>query len=399
MIKNKKNYKEENNKQTNLDHEQNLQFIIYCLQMFFASPEESNFEHINEQEEKLYNEEKDMIKQLNKLEINQNENTNTEGKSKPNESTECTEKEKQTKSNEKLKRKKKVNSISKVLKRCLLRWIKRRKKRKKTINKNSNNINIFEIKKNDINPNEESNLNSQIDNEHKNVKDIPKISEEDKKLEDLKIVNKVENNINVNKQNDNSYDAMSISSLGKNDNIHNDIQNEDNINNPTINNNADNLSISSEQNQNEDNIINPTINNNEDNLSISSEQNQNNNQNNSSQHGMSEDNSLNDNNSPINQNQGVILYEANQVNNEGGVQAPSGDMTYHQTYENDFSNNQEFGLNNGTNAFEEFPYNNNQDFDSMVDYLNHLNNENEGENQLNSDDFDNLKKLESNYDR
>ena len=399
MIKNKKNYKEENNKQTNLDHEQNLQFIIYCLQMFFASPEESNFEHINEQVEKLYNEEKDMIKQLNKLEINQNENTNTEGKSKPNESTECTEKEKQTKSNEKLKRKKKVNSISKVLKRCLLRWIKRRKKRKKTINKNSNNINIFEIKKNDINPNEESNLNSQIDNEHKNVKDIPKISEEDKKLEDLKIVNKVENNINVNKQNDNSYDAMSISSLGKNDNIHNDIQNEDNINNPTINNNADNLSISSEQNQNEDNIINPTINNNEDNLSISSEQNQNNNQNNSSQHGMSEDNSLNDNNSPINQNQGVILYEANQVNNEGGVQAPSGDMTYHQTYENDFSNNQEFGLNNGTNAFEEFPYNNNQDFDSMVDYLNHLNNENEGENQLNSDDFDNLKKLESNYDR
>ena len=399
MIKNKKNYKEENNKQTNLDHEQNLQFIIYCLQMFFASPEESNFEHINEQEEKLYNEEKDMIKQLNKLEINQNENTNTEGKSKPNESTECTEKEKQTKSNEKLKRKKKVNSISKVLKRCLLRWIKRRKKRKKTINKNSNNINIFEIKKNDINPNEESNLNSQIDNEHKNVKDIPKISEEDKKLEDLKIVNKVENNINVNKQNDNSYDAMSISSLGKNDNIHNDIQNEDNINNPTINNNADNLSISSEQNQNEDNIINPTINNNEDNLSISSEQNQNNNQNNSSQHGMSEDNSLNDNNSPINQNQGVILYEANQVNNEGGVQAPSGDMTYHQTYENDFSNNQEFGLNNGTNAFEEFPYDNNQDFDSMIDYINHLNNENEGENQLNSDDFDNLKKLESNYDR
>ena len=374
MIKNKKNYKEENNKQTNLDHEQNLQFIIYCLQMFFASPEESNFEHINEQEEKLYNEEKDMIKQLNKLEINQNENTNTEGKSKPNESTECTEKEKQTKSNEKLKRKKKVNSISKVLKRCLLRWIKRRKKRKKTINKNSNNINIFEIKKNDINPNEESNLNSQIDNEHKNVKDIPKISEEDKKLEDLKIVNKVENNINVNKQNDNSYDAMSISSLGKNDNIHNDIQNEDNINNPTINNNADNLSISSEQNQN-------------------------NNQNNSSQHGMSEDNSLNDNNSPINQNQGVILYEANQVNNEGGVQAPSGDMTYHQTYENDFSNNQEFGLNNGTNAFEEFPYDNNQDFDSMIDYINHLNNENEGENQLNSDDFDNLKKLESNYDR
>ena len=399
MIKNKKNYKEENNKQTNLDHKQNLQFIIYCLQMFFASPEESNFEHINEQEEKLYNEEKDMIKQLNKLEINQNENTNTEGKSKPNESTECTEKEKQTKSNEKLKRKKKVNSISKVLKRCLLRWIKRRKKRKKTINKNSNNINIFEIKKNDINPNEESNLNSQIDNEHKNVKDIPKISEEDKKLEDLKIVNKVENNINVNKQNDNSYDAMSISSLGKNDNIHNDIQNEDNINNPTINNNADNLSISSEQNQNEDNIINPTINNNEDNLSISSEQNQNNNQNNSSQHGMSEDNSLNDNNSPINQNQGVILYEANQVNNEGGVQAPSGDMTYHQTYENDFSNNQEFGLNNGTNAFEEFPYDNNQDFDSMIDYINHLNNENEGENQLNSDDFDNLKKLESNYDR
>lgn len=374
MIKNKKNYKEENNKQTNLDHEQNLQFIIYCLQMFFASPEESNFEHINEQEEKLYNEEKDMIKQLNKLEINQNENTNTEGKSKPNESTECTEKEKQTKSNEKLKRKKKVNSISKVLKRCLLRPIKRRKKRKKTINKNSNNINIFEIKKNDINPNEESNLNSQIDNEHKNVKDIPKISEEDKKLEDLKIVNKVENNINVNKQNDNSYDAMSISSLGKNDNIHNDIQNEDNINNPTINNNADNLSISSEQNQN-------------------------NNQNNSSQHGMSEDNSLNDNNSPINQNQGVILYEANQVNNEGGVQAPSGDMTYHQTYENDFSNNQEFGLNNGTNAFEEFPYDNNQDFDSMIDYINHLNNENEGENQLNSDDFDNLKKLESNYDR
>ena len=399
MIKNKKNYKEENNKQTNLDHKQNLQFIIYCLQMFFASPEESNFEHINEQEEKLYNEEKDMIKQLNKLEINQNENTNTEGKSKPNESTECTEKEKQTKSNEKLKRKKKVNSISKVLKRCLLRWIKRRKKRKKTINKNSNNINIFEIKKNDINPNEESNLNSQIDNEHKNVKDIPKISEEDKKLEDLKIVNKVENNINVNKQNDNSYDAMSISSLGKNDNIHNDIQNEDNINNPTINNNADNLSISSEQNQNEDNIINPTINNNEDNLSISSEQNQNNNQNNSSQHGMSEDNSLNDNNSTINQNQGVILYEANQVNNEGGVQAPSGDMTYHQTYENDFSNNQEFGLNNGTNAFEEFPYDNNQDFDSMIDYINHLNNENEGENQLNSDDFDNLKKLESNYDR
>ena len=135
------------------------------------------------------------------------------------------------------------------------------------------------------------------------------------------------------------------------------------------------------------------------NLSISSEQNQNNNQNNSSQHGMSEDNSLNDNNSPINQNQGVILYEANQVNNEGGVQAPSGDMTYHQTYENDFSNNQEFGLNNGTNAFEEFPYDNNQDFDSMIDYINHLNNENEGENQLNSDDFDNLKKLESNYDR
>ena len=364
-------YIKENNNQINLIKEQNLKAIIFILKIFFHSYEDSNFEPLNEQEEKYNHEEKDMIKELDTIELIQNENTNNEGKSMLNKSTESTEKEKQTNSKKKLKRKKKVNSKRKVLRRCLIRRIKLRKKRIITPSKNTNNINKIDIEKKDNNPNEEQSLNSQIGYEHKNVKDISKIREEDKKLEDLKKDKKVKNNPNDNKQNDNKYDAMSVSSLDKNDNIQNDNQNEENIINPNINNNADNLSISSEQNQ-----IN---------------------QNNSSQHGMSEDNSLNDSNSKVNQNQGVFFYQDNQENNEGDEQVPYDEMTYVQTYENDSFNNQGFGLNVGSNTILDL-FENNDDF-SMIDYLNHYDNENDEENQLNSEGVEDLRNLESNNER
>ena len=79
-------------------------------------------------------------------------------------------------------------------------------------------------------------MNSQRDDENKNIKVSSKIREEHKKFEDIKEDKKIENNPNSKKQNDNSYDDMSVSSLSKNDIIQNDNQNEDNMINPTINN-------------------------------------------------------------------------------------------------------------------------------------------------------------------
>ena len=214
-------------------------------------------------------------------------------------------------------------------------------------------------------------MNSQRDDENKNIKVSSKIREEHKKFEDIKEDKKIENNPNSKKQNDNSYDAMSVSSLGKNDIIQND-------------------------NQNEDNMINPTINN-VGNLSISSEQNQNNNQNNSLQHSISEDNSLDDNNAQTNQNQGAFLYQDNQENDGGDDPVPNGDMTFSQTYEVDSFNNQGFVFNYGTNTFQETVFDNQEDLNSMIDYLNHY--ANEKEDILNSEDINNLQHLESNHKR
>ena len=362
---------QENNIQTK--SRKNIESIIIFLKMFFDSSEEPNFETLNEQKEKYCNEDKDMLKKMNNIE-NENEDTDAE-KSKPNESTDCTQKIKQSKSKQKLKRK--VNSKRKILKRCLKRRIIKRKKRKKISNQYSNNLKKIELKKNKINLNEEPiiltkhviNLNeepivnSQRDAENKNIKVSSKIREEHKKFEDIKEDKKIENNPNSN-------DAMSVSSLGKNDIIQND-------------------------NQNEDNIINTTINN-VGNLSISSEQNQNNNQNNSLQHSISEDNSLDDNNAQTNQNQGTFLYQDNQENDGGDDPVPNGDMTFSQTYEVDSFNNQGFVFNYGINTFQETVFENQEDLNSMIDYLNHYENEKE---DINSEDINNLQHLESNHKR
>ena len=133
------------------------------------------------------------------------------------------------------------------------------------------------------------------------------------------------------------------------------------------------------------------------NLSISSEQNQNNNQNNSLQHSISEDNSLDDNNAQTNQNQGAFLYQDNQENDGGDDPVPNGDMTFSQTYEVDSFNNQGFVFNYGTNTFQETVFDNQEDLNSMIDYLNHY--ANEKEDILNSEDINNLQHLESNHKR
>ena len=56
---------QENNIQTK--SRKNIESIIIFLKMFFDSSEEPNFETLNEQKEKYFNEDKDMFKKMNNI--------------------------------------------------------------------------------------------------------------------------------------------------------------------------------------------------------------------------------------------------------------------------------------------------------------------------------------------
>jgi hypothetical protein len=272
------------------------------------APDEANFEKLNEQEEKVDNEEKVIAIQLGKIDANPNAKTDIEEQVNKKESTDCTEN--------------KIESTS------------------KSINEIKNTINNFNQNENTRN--------------HQNIQEFPKLFEKEK---DVKEEEKTENLPNFNDRNNNKEDAMSVSSLGNDQNNNK----EDAMSISSLGKN-DNAHI---ENLNEENVINTVNNYNIGNLS---EENQNNIH--SSQLGICKEDSLKVNNIQDNQNENIFLERVTE-NNEFPDPEPFGETTYYHTYNDNSNNIQMLGMGLETNAQDSLYDSNEEEFNILPEYQNY----------------------------